>query len=166
MRKHKTQAGFGAILAIVVLVILAALAAAIVKFGTTQALTSAQDIESARAWQAAKAGTEWGLFQALQAGGIWQTTAQCNGTSQTLDLSAATGFRVTVTCQAADFNEGQQLAGITLSPLAVRTYTITAVACNSTVCPDSTAAVTSGYVERMREVVAFCPVVGGIASCT
>ncbi len=59
------QSGFGAIAAIMILVMLAALAAALTRLGSTQQLTSAQDTLSARAWQAAKAGNEWGLYQAL-----------------------------------------------------------------------------------------------------
>lgn len=157
MTKRRTQAGFGAIMAIFILVVLASLAAGIVKFGTTQALTSAQDIESARAWQAAKAGTEWGLFQVLQPTGIWRTIAGCNGAAQTLDLSADTGFRVTVKCQAnaTDYSEGQVVSAMGVVPQNVRGFRITAVACNAAVCPDNAAAVTPGYVERMREVIAF-----------
>lgn len=61
----RRQTGFGAIAAILILVILAALAAALMRIGTGQQLGSVQDLLSARAWQAAKAGNEWGLYQAL-----------------------------------------------------------------------------------------------------
>ena len=68
------QHGFGAIAAIVVLVILAVLAAAIVSIGSTQQMTSAQDVLSARAWQGARAGNEWGLYQALKVPGTFSQT--------------------------------------------------------------------------------------------
>lgn len=137
------------VMAIVVLVILAALGAAIVKIGSTQQLTSAQDIASARAWQTARAGTEWGLFQALQPTGAWNA---CAGASQTLDLTGSTGFRVTVTCNSDVYNEGETAPGVANS---VRIYRILAVACNSSaVCPDNARATTLGYVERVRQVVA------------
>jgi MSHA biogenesis protein MshP len=146
----KRQRGFGAIMAIVILVILASLAVAIVKFGSVQQVSSAQDILSARAWQTAKAGNEWGLYQALQPAGIWNV---CAAATQTLDLSAATGFWVTVTCNSTVYNEGE-----TCSPgcaqTQIRIFRIDAVACNSAGgCP---AAITTApnYVERMREVIA------------
>jgi MSHA biogenesis protein MshP len=148
----KGQRGFGAIMAIVILVILASLAAAIVKFGSVQQATSAQDILSARAWQAAKAGNEWGLYQALQPAGIWNV---CAGATQTLDLSAATGFWVTVTCNSTAYNEGE-----TCTPgcaqAQIRVFRIDAVACNSAAgCPAAAAIATApNYVERMREVIA------------
>jgi len=163
MTRQRFQNGFGAIAAIVVLVILAALAGAIVKFGTAQQLGSAQDIESARAWQAAKAGTEWGLFQIFQPAGIWRTAGNCNGAAQTLNLTAVNGFRVTVSCTAtANFVEGETADGI---PRAVRGYRIEAVACNSTVCPDNNAATNASYVERARQVIAFCPIGAGSGDC-
>ena len=146
MTGHRQQ-GFGAIMAIVVLVLLAILAGAMLRFGTVQQLTSAQDVLSARAWAAAGAGTEWGLHQALKSN--W-----CNGAavSQTLDLSATTGFRVRVACSSRQYNEGETAPG---TAATVRVYTIDAVACNSPVaCPDDAMATSSGYVERRRQVVA------------
>lgn len=149
MRKRIRQSGFGAIMAIIVLVILAALAAAMTRLNATQQLTSAQDIQSANAWQAAKAGTEWGLFQALQTTGSWQN---CANTTQTLNLSADTGFWVTVSCNSYLYNEGDVNTG---SAQTVRLYRINAVACNSAAgCPDDTQATRPGYVERMRQVIA------------
>ena len=51
------QRGFGAIVAIVILVIMATISAALVRLGTTQQVTSTQDILSARAWQTARVQT-------------------------------------------------------------------------------------------------------------
>jgi len=142
-----SQRGFGAIAALIVLVVLAALAAAVVRFGSVAQSTSAQAVLASRALQAARGGTEWGLYQAFK--GSWAT---CAGTSQTLDLRTDTGFRVTVSCDSQVFNEGESAPG---APNKVRMYTITAVACNSTgACPDNTRAGTPGYVERSRLVQA------------
>jgi MSHA biogenesis protein MshP len=140
------QRGLGVIAAIVVLVILASLAAAIVRFGAVAQSTSAQAVLAARASQAARAGTEWGLYQAFK--GSWTT---CSGASQTLDLGTDLGFRVTVSCDSRSFNEGETAPG---TARTVRLYTIDAVACNSTTCPDNTRATTPGYVERRRQVQA------------
>jgi len=143
---NNRQLGFGAIAAIFVLVVLAALAAAIVRFGNVAQVSIAQNLLSARALQAANAGTEWGLYQALK--GSWTT---CSGVSQTLDLTASTGFHVTVSCDSRSFNEGESEPSV---PRVVRMYTVDAVACNSTLCPDNGAATGPGYVERRRQVQA------------
>ena len=147
MRLAWRQGGFGAIAAIVVLVILALLAAAIVSISTTQQITSAQDVQSARAWQAARAGNEWGLYRALKDGAC----AAISG--KTLDLTHDTGFYVTVSCASWPYNEGETVPG-TANPLTV--YRIEAVACQVAAgCPASDAAVAgAGYVERTRVVLA------------
>lgn len=141
------QRGFGAIVAIIILVILATISAALVRLGTTQQATSTQDILSARAWQTARAGNEWGLYRVL---GLAGSCAPLT----TLDLRATTGFSVTVSCSARTFNEGETTPGV---PQVTTTYSIEAVACNSTACPDAALAATPGYVERKRVVMANTP---------
>ena len=146
------QQGFGAIAAIVILVILAVMGAAIVGISTSQQISSAQDVMSAKAWQAARAGNEWGLFKALSSttpSDPWKT---CGGLSQTIDLTADTGFNVTVTCNSWAYNEGESTPGVAQ---VVRVFRITAVACPAAACPASDASVTGlGYVERTRTVFA------------
>ena len=147
----RPQQGFGAIAAIVVLVILALLAAAIVSMSATQQLTSAEDVLAARAWQAARAGNEWGLYQALK-------RSSC--ASAELDLSANTGFHVTVTCESWQYQEGgESVDGSTAKTVSVTVsvYRIKAVACPvSTGCPALDARVAApGYVERTRLVLAW-----------
>lgn len=141
--------GFGAVAAMIVLVLLATLAAAIVRLGWTQQIGSAQDVGASRAVQAAQAGVQWGLYQALK--GTWK--ASC-GAAQTLDLRSDTGFRVTVSCASTDYNEGESVSG---TPQAMRLYTLSAVACNGTAtsCPDATAIASPAYVERRQEVQAI-----------
>jgi MSHA biogenesis protein MshP len=143
-RRHAAR-GFGAIAAIVVLVLLAALAAAIVRIGGAAQAAQAQDIIGARAWQAARAGTEWGLFKALK--GSWTS---CANVSQTLDLRAdSDAMRVTVSCSSITYNEGEASPG---TAQVRRVFTIDAVACNAPSCPDNTLATQAGYVERRRQV--------------
>jgi MSHA biogenesis protein MshP len=142
---RQTRRGFGVITAIVVLVMLAALAAAVVRFGSVAQATNAQSLLSARVLQAARSGIEWGLYQAFK--GSWTT---CSSVSQTLDLSASTGFRVTVSCDSRTFNEGESSPG---TPNVVRIFTIDAVACNgSASCPDNAAATGPNYVERRLQI--------------
>jgi MSHA biogenesis protein MshP len=149
--KRRMQRGFGAIMAIIIVVILAALSAALVTFGNTQQLTSAQDMLSARAWAAARTGNEWGLHQALRNG-------SCPLASTLLNLSADTGFWVTVTCVltppavSLPYNEGESAPG---TPRTIRVFRIESTACNSAAgCPDNALAVSPGYIERKRQVIA------------
>jgi MSHA biogenesis protein MshP len=147
-RHHRVpgQRGFGAIAAVVVLVLLAALAATVVRLGSAQQLSAAQGLSTARANAAASAGLEWGAWQALK--GSWTS---CSGASQTLDLSADTGMWVTVRCDSTAYNEGETAAG---AAAVLRSFTITATACNaSSGCPDNSRAVQPGYVERVRQAL-------------
>lgn len=139
----KRPSGFGLIAVLVILVMLAGMAAAIVSISTSQQSSSAQDVLAARAWQAARAGNEWGLYQALR-------NNQC-AASSSLDLRADTGFYVTVSCAQFDYNEGESTAG---TPQPVTFYQITSVACPSSTCPDAAAVAGQGYVERTRVVLA------------
>jgi MSHA biogenesis protein MshP len=148
----RAQRGIGMVAAIVVLVILSVLAAAVTRLTWAQQTSSAQDLMGARAFQAAHAGTEWGMYQALRAGGAWNG-ASCAG-SQTLDLTGTLGFKVTVTCstQATAYNEGQDASH---KNVAVRLYTIDAVACNgkAAACPDNANSGGMNYVERKRQAI-------------
>jgi len=142
------ERGFGAIAAIMILVILAALAAAIVSLGTTQQTTSALDVMSARAWQAARAGNEYGLFRALNTTSAdWDCDV---ADTTTLDLTADTGFYVTVTCKSWPYNEGETETGSQL----VRVFEIRAIACPVNPCTETTDGSSAFYVERARSVIA------------
>ena len=137
------QRGFGAIAAIMVLVILAALAAGITTFSTGQQLASAQDIQSARAWQAAYTGTEWGLYRALK-------DNSCPGTAQTWVHPDYADFNVSVVCNAQNYNEGEkESAGVPVARV-VRVFRVVATASNGI------ATNSSGFIERERIAVAFC----------
>lgn len=149
-RSARIERGFGAVAAIVVVVVLAALAAAVVKLSWTQQGTGTQDLLATRALQAANAGTEWGLYQALK-------NSSCSSGGTTLDLRSDTGFYVTVTCTADSYKEGE-LDSAPGTPNVISAYTITAVACNGGgTCPDNTAATRATYIERSRQVTATSP---------
>lgn len=143
----RRQHGFGVIAAIAVLVILSSIAGAMVYFSANQSMAVALDVMSAKAWQAARSGNEWGLHAALKGG--WST---CSGATNTLDMRAEAGVYVTVTCNSSLYQEGQDAAGVS-KPL--RVYEIRAVACPATSCPAVDASATGlGYVERSRVVIA------------
>ena len=140
--------GMGAVSVIVVLVALAAMAAAVLRLGQQASSVTVQDVQGARASSAARAGLEWGLYQAFK--GSWTA---CSNVVQTQDHG--NGLRVTVSCDSRLFNEGESSPG---TPQTVRVFTLDAVACSSSgaasACPDAAAAVRLGYVERRRQVQA------------
>ncbi|WP_088285564.1 MSHA biogenesis protein MshP [Ideonella sp. A 288] len=140
----RPRRGLGAVAIIVVLVALSALAAAIVRLGMGAQASTARDLMGTRASLAARSGIEWGLYQAFK--GSWTT---CSGASQTLDLRSDHGLYVTVQCDSATYNEGESAPGV---PRTVRVYTLDAVACPATSCPDASASAQPGYVERRRVV--------------
>lgn len=74
--------------AIFLLVVLAALGAAMLTFSSAQHAGATLDVQGARAYQAARAGIEWGAYQALRGAG-------CGGSTFTVD-----GFTVTVTASS------------------------------------------------------------------
>lgn len=93
--RRTRQAGVGIVTAIFLLVVMAGLAVAMVAMYTPQQASANIDLLGARAYQAARAGVEWGLFQQMR-------KSQCAATT-TLALPAGTtltGFTVIVTCKS------------------------------------------------------------------
>ena len=72
-------------------------------FFTAQQQSSALDIMGVRAYQAAKAGIDWGAFQLKSGVGGCATASAAAGTI-TLDGTLAP-FNVEVTCQAMSYSE-------------------------------------------------------------
>ena len=135
----RQQAGFGIVSAVFLLVILAILAASITFLAGTQRSTAMIDILGSRAYQAARAGIEWGAFQALQ-------NASCTGTDLTFAGTSMAGFTASVTCTANTVNEGGQTITI---------FTIRSTACNfpaGASCPNG-ASNDPNYVERQITAV-------------
>jgi MSHA biogenesis protein MshP len=112
---------------------------------TTSQAASAADQNSARALQAARAGTQWGLYELLDSGvNVFKTGCDGGGASASSSRnfgSTLSSFTVTVTCTRVSFTEGT---------LTVKAYSLVANACNepaSGSCPN-TATTSSTYVER------------------
>jgi len=146
--KSRQQQGFGYIAAIVILVILAMLGISAARLTNTQQSGMVQDILSSRGLQAARAGTEWGLYRALNGG---------NCTTTTLDLTSQNGFRVTVVCSSFVVREGQfedPANPGTMLAQSKTIYNVEATACNSTACPDPAQVTSLEYTERRRVVTA------------
>lgn len=135
-------AGAGLVTAVFLIVVLAGLAVAMVSIFTAQQASASLDLQGARAYQAARAGIEWGLYQQLR-------NQRCDSaTSFALPAaSSLSGFVVTVRCErihgpAPDDEH------------ALDRHLLTATACNlqpaGGACPAASA--DPDYVQRRLEV--------------
>ena len=109
---RKRSGGFSLISAIFLLVVVTLLGAYVATLSSSQHIAEALDVEGARAYQAARAGVDWGAWQLLQApAGGFRTS--CDGAtyaapfSQPLAGLAGTlsGFAVQVQCGSAATTE-------------------------------------------------------------
>ena len=109
---RKRSGGFSLISAIFLLVVVTLLGAYVATLSSNQHIAEALDVEGARAYQAARAGVDWGAWQILQApAGGFRTS--CDGAtyaapfSQPLAGLAGTlsGFAVQVQCGSAATTE-------------------------------------------------------------
>lgn len=124
------QQGFSIVSAIFLLVVLSAMGAFMLTFSNVQQMTSAQDLQGGKAYQAARAGIDWGAYQILQNNG-----ACANSTAVPLggNLSA---FTLTVNCTPY----GPYTEGIS----SVNLYQITATASSGTLGSTT-------YIERQLQ---------------
>lgn len=94
--------GFAIITAIFLIVVLASLGTFMLSFSTAQHTSAMQDLQGAKAYQAARTGIEWGAYQIRQVSGAgsFATGCQTGNPSQTLPplVGDLTGFQVVVTC--------------------------------------------------------------------
>lgn len=144
--RNKMQRGFSLVSAIFLLVVIAALGTFAVTLSTTQQQSAALDVQGARAYQAARAGIEWGAYQVLQnPAGAYATACQPGPTAPDLAPLPGTlaGFTVNVACSSFPYTE----AG---SP--VRIYQLTSRATLTGVV-----AGTPNYVEREMSVTICDP---------
>ncbi len=142
------QRGFSLVTAIFLLVVLASLGAVMMTFFTAQQQSSALDVMGARAYQASRAGIEWGAYQIIQsgvAGGAFASACQPGPTSQVLPALGGTlsPFAVTVGCSATAHSEAA--ATVTL-------YQVSSVAATR-----GLAAGNPDYVERQMIVTIAQP---------
>ncbi len=142
----RRQEGFLVIAAVFLLVVLAGLVAYLTTVSTTSQAASAADQNSARAYQAARAGAEWGAYQLLRTTGTFKTACDGGGATATANLSFASTlseFTATITCTRVNPDIAEGAA-------TVKAYRLVSNACNipsGGACPNSGA--TAGtYVER------------------
>lgn len=129
------ERGFALLAAIVLLLLLSAIGVFMVTLSTVQHTTASQDLQGSRAYQAARSGVEWSMYQALQ-------NRQCADQSD-LILPAVTlaNFTVHLRCLSQSYEEGDQ---------QITVYQITAIA-------QSGVAGSSSYVERqLSSTLSLC----------
>ena len=142
--------GFSLVTGIFLLVVMSALGAYMVVFTGLQQNTIQADVLGVRAYYAARAGINWGMYRALDpddtiASGAAAFAPCPAGTIDTMGGSLAP-FTVVVTCTMTPATEANR---------AIRIYQITATACNQATCPAPSPA--TGYIERRVVVtVAKC----------
>lgn len=95
----RRQRGVSIITAIFLLLLMSVLAAAIASMVSTSAVNEAADVGGVRAYQAARAGVEWGMFQ-LDPNAATSTLPSCASGTQTI-----LGHTVTVSCSSSDYTE-------------------------------------------------------------
>ena len=91
------QQGFALVAAIFLIVVLSSLGLYMVRISGIQHQTVNVALLGARAFQAARAGVEWGAFQALN--------AACDTTTLNLTEGGLDGFDVEVTCSSTSHTE-------------------------------------------------------------
>jgi MSHA biogenesis protein MshP len=141
-RSLRRSRGVGIVTAIFLLVVLAGLGVALVTVFTAQQTSTALDEQGARAYQAARAGIEWGLFRQMR-----NPADPCAGPASpaTFALPAGTSlsaFTVTVVCIPITYPGQPELTRRVLR----------ATACNqpgANGCPNPTNSV--DYVQRVVE---------------
>ena len=138
-RNPKLESGFSLVSAIFLLVVIAALSVFAVTLSTTQQQSAALDVMGSRAYQAARAGIEWGAYQVLPASGAaFATSCRAGAASQVIPPLPNTlaGFNVTVQCSATAHSE---------AAATVMVYQLTSTATQGTPA-------TPNYVERQMTV--------------
>jgi len=148
--RRRGQAGAGLVTAIFLLVVLAGLAAALVSIFATQRQSSALDEQGARAYQAARAGIEWGVFRRSTDGANYcPPAAAASSRTDSFPLPAGSsmaGFVLTVTCSMVP-GPASENPDIDLSR-----WTIRATACTTAGASCPAATNSRDYVERVIEV--------------
>lgn len=135
MRARLYQPGFALPSAVFLLVVLSILGAYALNFVSLQQAASMQDVRGSRAYQAARSGLEWSIYQVLLPGTT--NLAACPASPDTLSIE---GYSVTLTCsQAPEYYEQG-------TDRTIRVYDLQAIARSGT-------AGTPDYSERALQVL-------------
>ena len=136
---RKRVRGVSVVTAIFLILVIAVLGAYIASVATTQHTTATLDLQGAKAYQAAYAGMQWGVYQTLGPPGT------CAGSTSFALTGALGGFAVTVQCTDTTLPLGYTENGVTR-----HVYRITSTGCSPSggACPGTQGGY---YVERQLE---------------
>src|SRR5438309_1944092 len=118
------ERGFAAIAAILIIVLLGGLGVVVVSTSSGQQRAFAMDVLGVKAYQAARAGIEYGAYQALKA-------STCSAFAPFSPGGNLSEFTVQVTCSTGGFAYDEASSPMTI-------YQITVTACNRASCPAAT----------------------------
>src|SRR5689334_20479081 len=127
--RRRRAAGFALMAALFIIVTLTAIGVYLLTISTGQIAAGVQDEQSTRAYQAARAGIDWGAYEVLALG------PGCPAVPQPMTLL---GFTVNVTCALVSTE--------TEAGTSVNVYQLTSTACNAVACGAANTQPT--YVER------------------
>ena len=133
----RRRRGFALMLAVFLIVTLAAIGAYVLTISTGQMAAASQDEQATRAYQAARAGIERGIYQVLIVGDCAVPP------SIPFTKPGLGGFYAELTCLQVGITETEGTA-------SVKVYRITSKGCNASPC--SPAAPAPTYVERELQV--------------
>jgi len=104
LSQYKRVSGFSLVVVIFIIVVLAVAVVFIQRISNVSVATNNLAMQGTRAWQAAEAGAEWGIYRVTNGG--------CPAASTTFVLSeqSLAGFTVTVDCTSSSFTE----SGVTI----------------------------------------------------
>ncbi len=134
-RPLRRARGFALVMAVFLIVSLAAVGAYLLTLSNVQVETGIMDEQGARAYQASRAGLEWGAYRVLRNGSC--VTGPTAITFSTVELA---GFRAEVACTA--------YLPETEGATPVNVFRITATGCNAGACTGGGAT----YVERQLQL--------------
>jgi MSHA biogenesis protein MshP len=116
------QSGFSLIMAIFLIVVLGGIAVFIGRVSTMQHHGSALDEEGAMAYQAARAGIEWGVYQAINEAGSGCAASASFTLAVPTTPASTVNYTVAVACTQTQATEGST---------SIDVYQITATAQNA-----------------------------------
>ncbi len=97
--QRKRQGGFGLVVSLFILVVLAVAAMAMINLGGSQRHTALLSLQTVRARHASQAGLEWGLRTV-------STSRTCPAATTLNPTNGLSGFQVRVTCTSTQHVEG------------------------------------------------------------
>lgn len=119
--RASAQRGFSIVSAIFIIVVLAVLAVALVTVASMQHASSGLDVQGARAYQAARAGAEWGMYRIINPDAVADPPValpandvpSCWSPAQTVPLTGALAqFTLSVSCARTRTTELDRIIGV------------------------------------------------------